>query len=272
VIDYIRAGVERSDVQPVAYAVMPNHLHLLIVQGNKELSAFLQPLLRRVALLVLRHHKREGHVFERRYHAVMCRDPEYYHNALVYIHLNPVRARLCADPAEDALTSHRAFMRSSDIGDARVRLMTQSALRAFSGQGGDCVEQWCADYAEYVRWRRRVDACSDDLDRRASVEADRPSTAAGDRFWYEEYGAALAGEPPLRGKRIDLRDLVKSALAQIAPDMPLDQLRSGGRTRPLVAVRREVILRAVVAGHRTGQIADFLNVSTPVVSSALRVR
>jgi hypothetical protein len=31
-------------------------------------------------------------------------------------------------------------------------------------------------------------------------------------------------------------------------------------------------VRAVVSGHRTGQIANFLNVSTPVVSSALRVR
>jgi DNA-binding NarL/FixJ family response regulator len=59
-----------------------------------------------------------------------------------------------------------------------------------------------------------------------------------------------------------------SALVTLAPNMPLDELRSGGRSRPVVNVRRQVIARALNAGFRPHQIARFLNISPTTVSLA----
>lgn len=83
----ILAAPRRSDATLLAYAVMPNHLHLVVVQGSQPLSQLMQPLLTRIALLVQRRTGREGHIFERRFRASPCLDPDYLRNAIAYVHL-----------------------------------------------------------------------------------------------------------------------------------------------------------------------------------------
>ena len=53
----VREQVERTGGQLLSYAIMPNHLHIVYVQGVQPLAAFMQPLLRRLALRV---HARVG--------------------------------------------------------------------------------------------------------------------------------------------------------------------------------------------------------------------
>jgi hypothetical protein len=96
----------------------------------------------------------------------------------------------------------------------------------------------------------------------------RPYTDGGDRHWLDVYGACAGGDGAIGGYALDLRDVAVRALASIAPHMDLDQLRSGGRTRPLVKVRRQVIVRVLNAGYRPTQIARFLRISPTAVSLA----
>jgi DNA-binding NarL/FixJ family response regulator len=65
---------------------------------------------------------------------------------------------------------------------------------------------------------------------------------------------------------MDLRDHVRIALKDVEPDLPLDLLRSGSVSRPLVRVRRQVVARALSAGYAGGSIAGFLNISPSSVS------
>src|SRR5690606_28499612 len=93
-----------------AYVIMPNHLHLVLRQGEEPLWRFMQPYLRRIAIQVQRTHEREGRVFERRYRDRYCADADHLRTAILYTHLNPIRAGLCSDPREYPWSSHLAWV------------------------------------------------------------------------------------------------------------------------------------------------------------------
>ena len=268
----IMATAPQSDATVLAYCVMPNHLHLVLVQGTKQLCDFMQPLLRRIALLVQRHHIREGHVFERRYNATVCRDPEYLRNAIAYVHLNPVRAGLCDEPGGYAWTSHHEYVAVLRNGTLAVPPVIEGGLRLFSRNHGCPVRESCRDYGAFLSWRVRMDRHTEaGGSMRGPLVPLKPYTEGGDRHWNEVYGAPST-DSALDGYGLDLRDVAANALVSIAPGMDLDQLRSGGRARPLVKVRRQVIVRALHAGYRPYQIARFLNISPSAVALAIHSR
>jgi REP element-mobilizing transposase RayT len=273
IIRLIRKSARMSDATVLAYAIMPNHLHLVLVQGTKQLCEFMQPLLRRIALLVHRRHQREGHVFERRYNAALCRDPEYLRNAIAYVHLNPVRAALCEDPAGYEWTSHREYVSAAANLELASSPLVHGGLRLFSRVSGCTVPESCRDYCAFLAWRIGVDRC---VAANGSVPGigtlGRPYTDGGDRHWLEVYGACSGTDATIGGYALDLRDIAVRALVSVAPQMDLEHLRSGGRTRRLVKVRRQVIVRALNAGYRPFQIARFLGISTSAVSLATRSR
>ena len=97
IVELIHRMVARTDAQLLAYAVMPNHLHIVLRQGRMELAQVMQPLMRRVALQVQRQHGFEGSVVERRFRDTACTTPDHVRMAIVYTHLNPWRAGLCGD-------------------------------------------------------------------------------------------------------------------------------------------------------------------------------
>jgi len=271
IVRMITATAPTSDATVLAYAVMPNHLHIVLVQGTKLLRDFMQPLLRRIALLVQRHHKREGHVFERRYNATVCRDPEYLRNAIIYVHLNPVRAGLCADASGYAWTSHHDYDQAPTTCETPMHPVLEGAVRLFSRMCGCTVSESCRDYRDYLNWRVLMDQHVDEIGTVPRWAPARPYTEGGDQHWLDVYGASSAGVA-IAGYAHDLRDVAVSALVTLAPSMPLDELRSGGRSRPLVNVRRQVIARALSAGFRPHQIARFLDIAPTTVSLASRPR
>jgi REP element-mobilizing transposase RayT len=93
-----------------AYCWMPNHIHLLVQVSNVPLGK----LLMRIASRYARKHQQQlnttGHLFERRYHAVLVDADAYLLTLLRYIHLNPVRAGLVADPAAYPWSSHHEYL------------------------------------------------------------------------------------------------------------------------------------------------------------------
>lgn len=275
VAELIRGSIDRSDAHLLSYAVMANHIHVIAVQGRRPLSALMQPLLRRIALLCRRSTAREGHVFHGRFHHSACHDPEYFRSMIAYVHLNPVRAGICLDPGNYAWTSHRDYARGCSV-DALPRYVhgVERGLRIFARRSDHRQAQWQRAYQAFVRWR--VDFDDYLSDENSWRPAPRPPLSiGGDLHWHREYGSAStlrltgASQPPAR--IADLRDHLSSLLDEIAPDLPLSQLCSGGRGRPLVSVRNQIIARAISAGYTTTKLATFLNIS-PSAVSGMRAR
>jgi REP element-mobilizing transposase RayT len=80
-----------------AWALLPNHAHLLVRTGNRALARSMRSLLTGYAGAFNRRHKRVGHLFQNRYKSVVVDEERYLLELVRYLHLNPLRAALVPD-------------------------------------------------------------------------------------------------------------------------------------------------------------------------------
>jgi REP element-mobilizing transposase RayT len=77
-----------------AWALMPNHVHILLRSGLPGLSKFMRRLLTGYAVTYNLRHGRHGHLFQNRFKSIVCDEDGYFRELVRYIHLNPLRAKL----------------------------------------------------------------------------------------------------------------------------------------------------------------------------------
>ena len=80
-----------------AWALIPNHAHLLLKTGLTPIATIMRRLLTGYAVYFNRRHRRHGHLFQNRYKSILCQEEPYFLELVRYIHLNPLRAKLVAD-------------------------------------------------------------------------------------------------------------------------------------------------------------------------------
>jgi len=80
-----------------AWALIPNHAHILARTGDVPLSTVMRRLLTGYAVSFNRRHHRSGHLFQNRYKSILCQEDTYLLELVRYIHLNPLRAGLVSD-------------------------------------------------------------------------------------------------------------------------------------------------------------------------------
>lgn len=83
-----------ADTACYAWALIPNHFHLLLRTGSVPISTVLRRLLTGHAVFFNRRHHRFGHLFQNRYKSILCQEDAYLLELVRYIHLNPLRAKL----------------------------------------------------------------------------------------------------------------------------------------------------------------------------------
>lgn len=273
VVERILAAPQRSDASLLAYAVMPNHIHLVVLQGEEPLSQLMQPMLRRIALLVHRRHGGEGHAFERRYRAHPCMDPDYFRNAVAYVHLNGLRAGLCAHVDEYSWCSHARYRASADrVQPTEDDVPIENVLRLYAVADGRTLRECRDDYCAFLDWRCAMDAYLKADPEELGLGGPRsPATDGGDLHWLRSYAKAVVRHAPGQARpRMDLRDLARIAVSDAQNGVTLELLRSGSRSKGVVRIRRRFVLHALDAGFRGQTIARFLSVS-PTTISTIRV-
>jgi REP element-mobilizing transposase RayT len=80
-----------------AWALLPNHVHLLCRTGLAPVSTLMRRLLTGYAQQFNRRHRRHGHLFQNRYKSILCEEEPYLMELIRYIHLNPIRAAIVED-------------------------------------------------------------------------------------------------------------------------------------------------------------------------------
>ena len=106
-----------------AYALMPNHVHLLIETDQVPLSKIMQRITLTYTQYFNRKYDKVGHVFQGRYKALLCDRDEYLLALVRYIHLNPVRAHLVEGPRQFRWSSHHEYLSGrAEITDAEAIL------------------------------------------------------------------------------------------------------------------------------------------------------
>ncbi len=71
-----------------AWALIPNHFHLLLRTGAVPISTIMRRLLTGYALWYNRRHQRHGHLFQNRYKSILCQEDSYLLELMRYIHLH----------------------------------------------------------------------------------------------------------------------------------------------------------------------------------------
>ncbi|MEJ2039013.1 MAG: transposase [Desulfosarcinaceae bacterium] len=92
--------INESKTPCLAWALIPNHFHLLLKTGTAPAATEMKRLLTGYAMHYNRRHRRCGHLFQNRYKAILCQEGIYLLELVRYIHLNPLRAKLVTDMRE----------------------------------------------------------------------------------------------------------------------------------------------------------------------------
>jgi REP element-mobilizing transposase RayT len=275
----------RTGARVLAVAVMSNHLHIVVQQGDRSLSKLMQPLLRRLAHRIQRAHGFEGPVFWRPYGSTICMTPNHARNAIVYTHLNPLRAGLCDDPAEYRWTSHKLYCEgpSADMPPELEQLAgvldPSLSLPLFATDAHRSQAQLRLDYQALVDWRIDADQTLDDPDIETfGLEPPKPWRRS---TWGVElsplfhppgrFGPTTNGRRPFR-QLPDMASLARATLAAEAPTVTLASLHGRGGGARASRLRHVIIRRLHAAGFRNVQIARFLGLSESAVSWVLRKR
>lgn len=113
----------------LAYCLMGNHVHLIVRTPEPDLSAGMAYLTGLYAQYFNERHHRRGTPFQGRFRGFVIERDGHLEEALRYVVLNPVKARLVKAPEEWLWSSYRA---TAGL-DVRPRwLAVGQALQAFS--------------------------------------------------------------------------------------------------------------------------------------------
>ena len=121
-----------------AYALMVNHVHLLVNEPELGLvSAFMHDLETAYVNWFNAVHRRSGHLFQGRFKSVPVEDNAYFANVLRYIHQNPVKSGLCIRPDDYEYSSYRDYLTDDpaivDPGDV-FEVIDRAQFAAFNNE------------------------------------------------------------------------------------------------------------------------------------------
>lgn len=89
--------VSETKTDCFAWALIPNHVHLLLRTGHSPISRVMSRLLTGYAVSFNRKYRRHGQLFQNRYKSILCQQDRYLLELVRYIHLNPLRVGLVED-------------------------------------------------------------------------------------------------------------------------------------------------------------------------------
>lgn len=242
VLDRIVADVvDLCDVRLHAFCWMNNHLHALLQIADRPLGEIVQRIAQRYSRYRHRKLSTTGHLFERRHRAKLVDVDAYFLTLLRYIHLNPVKAHLVADPADFPWSSHRAFLGTVSM----PWVTTDFGLSLFSND----LAQARRSYKQFIQAKAEVN--EEDLAREAHSDDSRV-------LGTDEFLSTLPDEPGNPRSTLTLQQLAESLCQDRG--VSVEVLRSPSRARALSAVRIGLTKQAIAQRVATlSEVARFLH-------------
>lgn len=113
------------NVKIVAYCIMSNHAHLLIYADNStELSNFMKEVNENYARYYNYKQGRVGYVFRNRFLSEPIYSERYLRNCMVYIHNNPVKAKIVKKCEDYMFSSYQDYIkRKNFVNDNLIKLV-----------------------------------------------------------------------------------------------------------------------------------------------------
>jgi REP element-mobilizing transposase RayT len=174
----------------LTYCLMDNHFHLLVQTPQPNLSRGMQQLKGSYARAFNERHGRVGYLFGGRFKAKLIQKDAHLLEVFRYIALNPVRAGLCAEPAEWSWSAHAAI--AGEVPPQRF-LAVEEARKWFSSP---LDAEGTRAYRKFVGASEPVPGEDDRVvaGDPAFLRSVLPATSPGSEFRKRDWGP---GRPPL---------------------------------------------------------------------------
>jgi len=143
----MREASRRFGLSVHAYALMTNHVHLMVTPATcTSLPHTMQAIGRRYVPYFNERYGRTGGLFDGRYRSLAIDDESYWFTCMRYIELNPVRARLVNKPEVYEWSSYRYHA----MGDANTLITEHATYHRLGESPEDRRRSWRAICAEAV--------------------------------------------------------------------------------------------------------------------------
>ncbi|MCW5204510.1 transposase [Desulfobulbus sp. US1] len=107
-LDWLKEYAKKAQCTVHAYALMTNHVHLLLTPKKKDSAGSLMKRLgQRYVQYVNRTYQRSGTLWEGRFRSCIIQQETYLFTCQRYIEMNPVRAGMVQHPGEYRWSSYR---------------------------------------------------------------------------------------------------------------------------------------------------------------------
>ena len=147
-MDLLEEQLRKAHADILAYCLMPNHVHLVVVPHRIDsLATLVRRTHARYARRVNQVYDWQGHLWQERFHSFVM-DEEHLLAAARYVELNPVRAGLCRRADEWPWSSVHFHLHGRDD-----RLICTGGMRPYVDNWQSCLDE------------SRLDAWTDDLRR-----------------------------------------------------------------------------------------------------------
>lgn len=266
-----------------AWALLPNHVHLLLRTGNQLLAKSMRRLLTGYVVNFNRRHRRYGHLFQNRYKSIICEEDPYLLELTRYIHLNPLRAGIVKGLEE--LKRYPWVGHSAIAGKVKRDWQEVDTVLAYFGKGRrKAIQQYEEFVAKGVSKGRRPELVGGGLIRslggwsevlslrRRGIQAVSDQRILGSSEFVEDLlsEAERRTKETLRISKKKIPDLASLARNIVAKEgLREDELRSGSRKKGTSRVRRLFCqLAAKQMGYPGAEVARFLGVTTSAVNRA----
>jgi putative transposase len=135
---------------------MPNHYHLLVQCKTDEVSGAMQRLSMAYTKAMNRRYKRIGSLFQGQFQAIAVDSDEYLYHLTRYIHLNPVKAELVADPKDWEFSSFLEYagLRSGTLPKLDVlqrQFASEAEYQRFLKPEGDRLSGMTREFATHLK-------------------------------------------------------------------------------------------------------------------------
>jgi REP element-mobilizing transposase RayT len=283
-VSRIAAVASRTGTHIYAWALMTNHVHLLLKSGPAGLPDFMRKLLTGYSITYNKRHQRHGHLFQNRYKSIVCEEEPYLRKLVAYIHLNPLRAGLVGSLDELShyqWCGHAALMRHTTH-----EWQELDYVLGYFGQTEDSARK---AYLNFIHDQLK-------LGKQHELTGGGLIRSAGG--WFEVFSMRQRGERQFSDERIlGGGDFVKALLDEAEPKeqaflpissrmakaqeelesrcgmagISLESLQSGSRRVRCSIVRKELALRFVLElGLSFAETARLIGISASGVNQIVR--
>ncbi len=262
-----------TGTQCLAWALIPNHFHLLIRSGSGGLASFMRRLLTGYAINFNHRHKRVGHLFQNRYRSIVCEEEPYLLELVRYIHLNPLRARVVKSMAELDIypwSGHAVILGKHQ----HEGLSAGEILSHFGKRKNSAINNYRQFVEDGAKQGRRNDLIGGGLRRSQGEITDGRRIESYDQrvLGSGEFVDYLRSEHNMADKltrRMSLTELLKRVAGYF--NVAAEALQRGGRIFEVVEARGVVCYLAVRELEQSGvAVGALLNMKRSGVCLAVR--